>query len=144
MRPLTLAERGLERSTVSLRGLLTGTRPSVDGERAASLEDYVEEILASGFPGMRGLDGRARRAQLGGYLRGVVDREVPAQGLAIRRPEALLAWLRAYAAATATTTSYARILDAATPGDSDKPAKTTAITYRDVLAQLWLLDPVAG
>ena len=108
------------------------------------LEDYVEEILASGFPGIRRLEGRARRAQLDGYLRGVVDRDVPDQGLAVRRPEALLGWLRAYAAATSTTASYARILDAATPGDSDKPAKTTAITYRDVLAQLWLLDPVPG
>ena len=54
------------------------------------------------------------------------------------------AWLAAYAGATATTTSYNAILDAATPGDSDKPAKTTTIAYRDVLSQLWLLDPVSG
>jgi predicted AAA+ superfamily ATPase len=28
------------------------------------------------------------------------------------------------------------------PDETDKPAKTTTIAYRDVLAQLWLLDPV--
>jgi hypothetical protein len=31
---------------------------------------------------------------------------------------------------------------AATPGYADKPARGTAIPYRDVLASLWLLDPV--
>ena len=60
----------------------------------------------------------------------------------MRKPEAMLAWLRAYAASTATTASYSRLLDAATPGQADKPARSTSIAYRDVLTQLWLLDPV--
>jgi Domain of unknown function (DUF4143) len=38
----------------------------------------------------------------------------------------------------------ARFLDAATPGETNKPAKTTTTVYRDVLSQLWLLDPVPG
>ena len=50
--------------------------------------------------------------------------------------------MRAYAAATATTASYATVLEAATPAEGAKPAKTTAIAYRDVLSSLWLLDPV--
>ncbi|GAA4740094.1 hypothetical protein GCM10023350_25670 [Nocardioides endophyticus] len=49
-----------------------------------------------------------------------------------------------YAAATATATSYNRILDAASPGESDRPAKTTTIGYRYILSRLWLLDPVPG
>ena len=144
MRPMTWEERGLGASTVSLRELLTGNRPSIRGETNAGLLDYVEEILRSGFPGIRNLSPRGRRAQLDGYLHGVVDREVAENGLAVRKPEVLLGWLRAYAAATATTASYSRILNAATPGESDKPAKTTGIAYRDVLTQLWLLDPVRG
>ena len=52
------------------------------------------------------------------------------------------AWLRAYAAATATTTSYSRLLEATTSGQADKSARSTSIAYRDVLTQLWLLDPV--
>ena len=52
--------------------------------------------------------------------------------------------MTAYAAATATATSYGVILDAATPGDSDKPAKPTTAAYRDILSQLWLLEPVPG
>jgi hypothetical protein len=46
--------------------------------------------------------------------------------------------------ATATTASYNAILDAATPGEADKPARSTTTAYRDVLSGLWLLDPVPG
>lgn len=142
MRPMTLSERGTAQPTVSLHELLTGQRPPVGGECDLRLSDYAEEILASGFPGLRGLTPRALRFQLDSYLRNAVDRDVPEQGLAVRKPEAMLAWLRAYAAATATTASYTRLLDAATPGQADKPARSTSIAYRDVLTQLWLLDPV--
>jgi predicted AAA+ superfamily ATPase len=106
------------------------------------LADYTHEIVASGFPGMRSLGARALKFQLDSYLRGAVDRDVPEQGLAVRKPDAMLGWLRAYAAATSTTASYTAVLDAATAGVSDKPARSTTIAYRDVLTQLWLLDPV--
>jgi len=119
---MALAERGLAPPTVSLADLLSGTRPKVAGQSPLALTGYVDEILASGFPGIRTLTGRARRAQLTGYLQRVVDRDFPELGHQVRRPETLRAWLAAYAAATATTT----------------------IAYRDTLAHLWLLDPVPG
>ena len=144
MRPLSLPERGLCTATVSMRALLTGDRPPVDGESSLTLPEYVDESLASGFPGIRRLPERARRAQLDGYIARVVDRDFPEQGHPVRRPASLRAWLTAYATATATTSSYNTILNAATPGDGDKPAKTTVIAYRDILTQLWLLDPIPG
>ncbi|MDQ2884071.1 MAG: DUF4143 domain-containing protein [Actinomycetota bacterium] len=85
---------------------------------------------------------RPRRAQLDGYLARIVEHDFPEQGHPVRRPATLRAWLTAYAAATATTTSYNAILDAATPGDTDRPAKTTTAAYRDVLSQIWLLEPL--
>jgi uncharacterized protein len=144
MRPLSLPERGLWTATVSVRALLVGDRPPVEGESSLTLPEYVDEILASGFPGIRRLPERARRAQLDGYLARIVDRDFPQQGHSVRRSASLRAWLTAYAAATATSSSYNTILDAATPGEGDKPAKTTVIAYRDVLTQQWLLDPVPG
>lgn len=144
MRPLSLAERGLCQPTVSLGALLTGERTTVAGTSPVGLPVYVEEILASGYPGFRGLGPRSRRSQLEGYIAGVVERGFPEQGLRVRRPATLRAWLAAYAAATATTASYNTILDAATAGEASKPAKTTTTAYRDVLAQLWLLDPLPG
>ncbi|MGH3722079.1 MAG: ATP-binding protein [Pseudonocardiaceae bacterium] len=144
MRPMTLAERGVQTPTVSLHDLLSGERPPVDGDTTIDVPAYTEEILRSGFPALRALPARPRRAQLDGYLARIVEHDFPEQGHLVRRPATLRAWLTAYAAATATTTSYNTILDAATPGDADKPAKTTTIAYRDVLSQIWLLEPVPG
>ena len=144
VRPMSLAERGLGPATVSLAALLAGDRPPVEGQCRLTLVDYAEEVVRSGFPGIRGLPPRARRAQLDGYLARIVERDFEEQGHRLRRPATLRAWLAAYASATATTSSYNAILDAATAGESDKPAKTATMAYRDVLSQLWLLDPVPG
>ena len=144
MRPLSLAERLVELPTVSLRELLSGQQDRVDGDSDVDLPVYADEILNSGFPAIRGLSARARRAQLDGYLARISEHDFPEQGHLVRRPATLRAWLAAYAAATATTASYNTILAAATPGEAEKPAKTTTIAYRDVLSQIWLLDPVPG
>jgi uncharacterized protein len=144
MRPMSLAERAVAAPSVSLTELLSGRRPSIGGSSELSLPDYTEEIVKSGFPAVRTLPARVRRAQLDGYLARIVEHDFPEQGHPVRRPGTLRAWLAAYASATATTSSYNTILDAATPGDADKPAKTTTIAYRDVLTQLWLLDPISG
>lgn len=137
---MTLSERGMTQPTVSLRSLLSGRREPLAGSCELRLTDYAEEIVASGFPGMRRLGVRARRFQLDSYLHNAVDRDVPEQGLALRKPEAMLKWLRAYAAAT--TARYSQILNAATPGQGDKPARSTSIAVRDVLTSLWLIDPI--
>ncbi|WP_280953294.1 DUF4143 domain-containing protein [Acidipropionibacterium timonense] len=78
------------------------------------------------------------------YLQRVIDRDLPDQGFEVRRPEVLRRWLAAYAAASSTTTSYSKLLDATTGGDGSQPAKTTTATYREHLTRLWLLDPVPG
>ncbi|MGI8749669.1 MAG: ATP-binding protein [Thermoleophilaceae bacterium] len=142
MRPLSLAERLSEPATVSLAELLAGGRPSVSGRTAFRLEGYTDEILSSGFPGLRGLAGRPLRAQLDSYLQRVVDRDFPELGHQVRNPTALRRWMAAYAAANSTTTSFEKIRDASTSGQQAKPAKTTVQPYRDVLERLFILDAV--
>ena len=142
MRPLSLAERGLDSPGVSLKDLLEGTRPEVTGRTSVRLDDYVDEIVRSGFPGMRAYHGRALRAQLDGYVDRIIDRDFEEQGLAVRRPETLRRWLAAYAAATSTTASLEAIRDAATGGQQDKPSRSATHPWRDVLERLWILDPV--
>jgi predicted AAA+ superfamily ATPase len=141
MRPLAVAERVDAPPTVSIAALFAGDS-DIGGETGWALPDYVREIVSSGFPGIRELPARARRLALDGYLARVVERDMVEQGYRVRTPAALRSWLRAYASATASTASYTTILDAATIGDADKPSKPTTIAYRDVLSQLWLLDPV--
>src|SRR6476620_1419096 len=64
MRPMSLGERNLVRPTVSLRDLVSGSRPLITGESPFGILDYANEVVRSGFPGIRPLPDRARRAQL--------------------------------------------------------------------------------
>ncbi|HEX9697042.1 MAG TPA: DUF4143 domain-containing protein [Actinomycetota bacterium] len=142
IRPLTLAERGFETPSVSLADLLRGDRPPIEGGSTRTLQHYASAICDSGFPGLRGLHGRALRAQLDGYLDRVIDRDFAEMGLRLRSPGGLRRWMTACAAATATAASYETIRDAATAGEHEKPAKTTVMPYRDILERLWILDPI--
>ncbi|MDR2896640.1 MAG: AAA family ATPase, partial [Propionibacteriaceae bacterium] len=109
MRPMGLHERGLTTPQVSLSALLAGDR-SVQGASSFSLRQYVEAITSSGFPGIMTAPPRLRRPLLDAYLQRIIDRDLPEQGLGVRRPETLRRWLTAYAAASSSTTAYSRIL----------------------------------
>jgi len=142
LRPMTLAERGISRPTVSLRRLLGGNRGPVAGRTQTGLEDYVHEILRSGLPGLMPLRGRLLRARLDGYLDGIVDHDFEELGQIVRKPQLLRRWMSAYAAATSTVASYEKIRDAAEGGSERPPSRSTAHAYRDALERLFILDPV--
>lgn len=142
MRPLAFSERGIAEPSVSLASLLSDGEHAIAGRTGITLADYTAEILRSGFPGIRDLPERARQLQLDSYLTRIVERELPESGATVRRPAALFAWLAAYGAATATDASYTAILDAATAGQSDKPARGTVDGYREHLQRIFVLDPV--
>ena len=142
MRPLSLLERAGADSAVSLSELLSGAQPDLSGETGTTLEDYTQEIVASGFPGLRGLSDRALRLQLDSYVDRIVDRDFRELGHELRNPAGLRRWMSAYAAASSTTTSFEKIRDAATSGEAEKPSKDAVKPYRNVLERLWVLDPV--
>lgn len=142
MRPLSLPERGLTLPTVSLGEMLRGRRPPIRGRSSVALADYVDEILAGGFPGMRHLTGRALEQQLDSYVERIVTHDLGEAGFVVRRPATVMAWMRAYAAATGTTASWETVRDAATSGVANKPAKTTTVPYVELLTSLRVLDPV--
>ena len=142
MRPLSLAERQMSPQLVSLTELLAANTDISPQKVEVSQQAYVKEILKSGFPGIRGISDEFRQDLLAGYIDNIVEKEFEELGVAVRRPEALRAWLRAYAASEGSTTSYESIMNAATPGQDKKPAKATTMAYRDTLTALWVLDPV--
>ena len=146
MRPLALAERWdsapFLTPTVSLASLVGGHRPAIDGRSEARLEDYVAEIVKSGFPGFRHLSARTRRAALAGYIDRIVERDFPESGRSIRNPAALRRWMAAYAAATSSTASYEKIRDASTGGHADKPNRKATAPYIETLERLYILDPI--
>ncbi|MCY4133647.1 MAG: DUF4143 domain-containing protein [bacterium] len=142
MRPMSLAERGTETPSVSLSDLLDGERPAITGQTSVGLGAYAHEIVVGGFPGLAGIEHEALTQALDGYLHRAVDHDVALMGHRVRNPATMRRWLTAYAAATATTASYETILDAATAGEADKPARSTTTAYRDLLEAMWLVEPV--
>ena len=143
MRPMILSERGGGPPTVHLRDLMSGRRPALRGSTAVGQREYATEILASGFPGLRGLSGRALRAQLDGYVNRTIERDIRDLAVEeIRSPMAMRRWLQAYASAVSQTVSYEKIRDAATPGHDEKPAKTTVLRYIEILERLWMIEPL--
>jgi hypothetical protein len=138
---MSFPERGVEEPTVSFAELLAGGAP-VAGRTDVGVSVYADEILASGFPGIRDAAPAARVPLLDSYIDRVVDRHLAEAGAEVRRPAALRAWLAAYAAATASTASYGAMLDAATPGEVDKPGRRTGAAYREHLERIWVIEPV--
>ena len=147
MRPMSLHERWAEQSTptVSLSALLS-QKPSrsaeIKGKTNVGSKRYIEEIVAGGFPGMRGKGGSSDERALREYCERIVDRDFSATGHVVRKQAALRRWLSAYAAATSTTVSYEKLRAAATSNEGQKPSKPTAIAYTDTLRGMWLMDPL--
>jgi predicted AAA+ superfamily ATPase len=75
-----------------------------------------------------------------GYLRRIAERDFPELGHNVRKPDTLLRWLRAYAAATATTASFETIRNAAAADRDQKPSRGATLPYVDVLERLWIFD----
>jgi len=144
MRPMTLMERGIASPSVSLAALLRGEAERVAGTTGVGLDEYARQMLASGLPGLLGLSDRSTRAELDGYLSRVIDRDLADAELPVRNAPALRRWMEAYAAAISTTTSLAKIREAAGGGRSDQPTRPTAARYADILESLWLVEPVQG
>lgn len=146
MRPLGLHERALVSPTVSLRTLLSGSHPAIEGVSPLTLEDYAREIVATGFPGIRPFmrSPHAHARLVDSYVARIFDRELPEAGINVRRPESLRRWLSAYAAACATTARDSEIARAAAAGEANPPSRITISAYREHLTRLWLLDPLDG
>jgi len=114
MRPLSLAERGLADPTLSLGGQAPGR--AARGDR--SVAPHAARLHPGNYP-LRlprhpQLGGRALRAQLESYISRAVDKDFQELGYAVRNPDLLLRWMRAYAAASSTTATLETVRDTAT------------------------------
>ena len=139
MRPLSFSERFPGAATVSLDGLLS-RQVSVEGGRDFRLADYVREITASGFPGIRALNPRGQRLQLDAYIENVIHREFAQQGQSFVPTTLCGAGCVLTPPPPRRQQATRRCSRRPTPGEGAKPAKTTAIAHRDVLSSLWLLE----
>lgn len=142
MRPMALHERPGITPTVSFEQLLAGDLSNITGKSQFQVLNYMDAITNSGFPELQDASPRYRKEFLTSYLERIIDRDLPEIGVNVRQPESLRRWLAAYAAATATTTSYSALLNATTGGDGTQPTKETTTKYRDFLRKIWIIDDV--
>lgn len=128
---------------ITLEQLLTGSfTADMYHETDFRQEDYLEEIIRSGFPDINRLDLEDVYDRLDTYLQRILQTDLDETGYQVQSPETLRGWLTAYAAFTGTDASYQEILDCATPQQPNKPSRATTSRYREALARLWILDPV--
>ena len=113
---------------------------TVSGKTALTLSDYMDEIYKSGFPGIRVRSERAIKRSLTSYIDNIIERDFQENNIIVRKPKALMAWLKTYAAATATTTSFKTILEAALANENISPSTKTATSYRDLLQNIGIIE----
>ncbi len=142
MRPLSLCERSPADPTVSLADLLSGNRPRIEGATSVGVEKYADEIVRSGFPGIRPHSDRVRRGLLDSYIGQVLNHDIHQFGHRFRDDGSLRRWVTAYAAAVSTSAAFEKIRDAASAGEANKPARTTTVPYRSALEGLRLIEEV--
>ncbi len=144
MRPMTLFERGVCSPVFSISALMSGRQEIPLTASSLKLKDYVDEITASGFPGIRKLSLNARRAMLESYIATIINKDMKEAGHNVRKPERLRAWLKSYAAATSTTTSWEKIRIAATPGKTQMIPRGATFPYIETLEMLRIIDSIPG
>ena len=146
MYPLSLAERNIGKTDVSIGAMLSETgrfKTDISGKTDLTAAQYIHEIAASGLPEFRDLSIEGRKIAFESYFINMLSHEFMQQGIRLRQPTTLLRWLTSYAAAISTDAGYAEILDASTAGESNKPTAKTTIAYREALENLWLIDELS-
>lgn len=142
LRPYSIEERNLSSNYISVKDLFNnGNITTINGETNQTLIDYLDEIYRSGFPGIRHRPARIRKVLLKSYIQNIVEHEFEENGFKIQRPQDLLAWLRAYAAAIGTETRQQTIIDAAM-ANIELPSRPTINRYREALQILYIVDEV--
>ena len=93
MHPLTLAERGIEKPTVSFEELFTANEPfksEIRGKTEVTGKDYIYEIAASGLPEFRNYSIENRKIAFESYFDNILFHDFRQQGIRIRQPETLM------------------------------------------------------
>ncbi|RVU70885.1 MULTISPECIES: ATP-binding protein [Lactobacillus] len=142
MRPYSVQERKMSDSFISVDKLLNDPSYQAGGISTKKLDNYLDEVFRSGFPGIRNRSSKARELLIRDYVNNIIQHDFEENGFTAREPETLRSWMRAYAAAIGTTTSYKKIIDTAMANNEKSPSRPTADFYRDALEILYVIDDV--
>jgi len=143
MRPLSIEERELDVAKVKLSDLLTGNvEDTFTYQTNIILDDYLDEIFNSGFPGIRLEPERFRARSIGSYIENIIHHDLLEQDIKVRKPQSMRAWLASYAAATATNASGATISEAAFSDSTGAVSINTMQSYKEILQGIGVIEQV--
>lgn len=142
MRPYSVQERNMSEQYVSVKRLLEEPDYKASGISKMTLNDYLDEIFRSGFPGIRDKSPKARELLIRDYVNNIIQHDFEENGFSIKEPQLLRAWMRAYAAAIGTTTNYKKIIETAMANSGQAPSRPTADFFREALKILFIIDDV--
>jgi len=139
MRPFSIEERKLSPKYIRISDIFSNDTSEIIRTNL-NLQDYIDEIFKSGFPGIRNLSERATKIQLHSYIDNIINHEFEENGFKVLKPQSLKAWLKAYAAASSTTTNKTKILEAAMKDNVETITRQTANSYQEALSILYIVD----
>lgn len=142
MRPYSVQERQMSQQYVSVTKLLDDSNYQATGFTDQKLDNYLDEIFRSGFPGIRNKSPKARELLIRDYVNNIIQHDFEENGFTVKEPETLRAWLKAFAASIGTTTSYKKIIDTALANNEQTPSRPTADFFREALKILYIIDDV--
>lgn len=142
MRPYSIQERRMSQQYISVEKLLNDSDYKVSGMNNLTLNDYLDEIFRSGFPGIRNKSPKARELLIKDYVNNIIQHDFEENGFPIKEPQLLRAWMKAYAAAIGTTTNYKKIIETAMANSEQAPSRPTADFFREALKILFIIDDV--
>lgn len=142
MRPYSVQERQMSDQYISVNKLLSGSNYQASGFSNKTLDDYLDEIFKSGFPGIRNKKKKARQLLIRDYVNNIIQHGFEENGFVVKEPETLRSWMKAYAAATATTTSYKKIMETAMANSELSPSRPTADFFKEALQILCVIDDI--
>lgn len=143
MRPLSVEERGMDVPKIRISKLLSlEIEDDLFFRTGTILEDYLDEIFLSGFPGFRQESDTVRKRSFASYIDNITHHDFGDDSNVIRKPAAMKAWLRSYAAAIATTATSKTIADAAFSDNEESLSTVTLQNYRDLLSGIGITEEV--
>ncbi|GAA4508885.1 ATP-binding protein [Brevibacterium yomogidense] len=108
MRTMTLQERGVDATPVSLASLFDGSLEPSSGTQA-SVSDYAEWMVRGGWPGWTDLDHMDAQDAVSSYLEEMSEHDFPELGGPRRDPRRFTAFLTAYAGLIGQPSTFAAI-----------------------------------
>jgi len=143
MRPFSIEEREMSKEYISLKKLFDKTSyKSLYIQTDLNINDYLDEIYLSGFPGIRDKPKKIINRLLTEYSENIVTHEFEENGIMIKKPASLMAWLKSYASVVATPAAYQTILDISMNNNLETPNRVTANFYKEALEMLNIVEEV--